>query len=113
MKISEKKDSKVNPGSILVTHEGRGRIVLCSEGHGRFKSKPRSQSRPKSDDCWHCGKKGHTKNCWFRKNNQNKDQNEESMNTAIEGANDALILNVNSPMESWILDSGASYYSTT
>ena len=113
MKISEEKESKVNPSSVLVTHEGRGRIVQCSEGHGRSKSKQRSQSRPKSDSYWPYGMKGHTKkNCWFRKKNQNKDQNEESMNIDTEGANDALILSVDSSMESWILDSRASFHST-
>ena len=36
----------------------------------------------------------------------------DSVNSA-EDIGDALILSVNSPVESWILDSGASFYSST
>lgn len=35
------------------------------------------------------------------------------MNATIEKANDVLILNVDSSMESWILDSKASFHSTS
>ena len=38
---------------------------------------------------------------------------EDSANAIVEGVQDALMLSVNSPIESWILDSGASFHSTS
>ena len=40
-----------------------------------------------------------------------KEQNEEFVNAATEVAADALILSMDSLMESWILDSKASFHS--
>ena len=46
--------------------------------------------------------------------NKNKgDQNQKSVNTATEEIYDALILSIASPLESWILDSEASFHSTS
>ena len=64
--------------------------------------------------CWNCGEKGHFRtNCTKTKKKQNqkfRDDN-DSVNSA-EDIGDALILSVNSPVESWILDSGASFHSS-
>ena len=64
--------------------------------------------------CWNCGEKGHFRtNCTKKKKKQNQkfgDDN-DSVNSA-EDIGDALILSVNSPVESWILDSGASFHSS-
>ena len=64
--------------------------------------------------CWNCGEKGHFQtNCTKPKKKQNQkfgDDN-DSVNST-EDVGDALILSVNSPVESWILDSGASFHSS-
>lgn len=49
----------------------------------------------------------------MRKKFLNKNQNEESINVAIKEANDAMILSMDSHMESWILDFKASFHSTS
>ena len=65
--------------------------------------------------CWNCGEKGHFQtNCTKPKKKQNqkfRDDN-DSVNSA-ENIGDALIFSVNSLVESWILDSGASLHSST
>ena len=40
-------------------------------------------------------------------------QEEDSANAIVEGVQDALMLSVNNPIKSWILDSGASFHSTS
>ena len=64
--------------------------------------------------CWNCGEKGHFRtNCTKSKKKQNQkfgDDN-DSVNS-VEDIGDALILSVNSLVESWILDSGASFHSS-
>ena len=49
----------------------------------------------------------------LKKKNQNQKHEEDYTNVIIEEVHDALILSVDSPMESWILDSGASFHSTS
>ena len=48
-----------------------------------------------------------------RLNKNNGDQNQKSANAAIEKICDALILSIGSPLESWILDFGASFHFTS
>ena len=62
--------------------------------------------------CWNCGEKGHFRTSCTKpkkKQNQKSRDDNDSVNSA-EDIGDALILSVNSPVESWILDSGASIY---
>ena len=48
-----------------------------------------------------------------KKKNQGQKQEDDSANAIVEGVQDALMLSVNSPIESWILDSRASFHSTS
>ena len=64
--------------------------------------------------CWNCGEKRHFRtNCTKPKKKQHKQfgDDNDSINSA-EDIGDALILNVNSPVESWILYSGAFFHSS-
>uniref|UniRef100_A0A2N9IT47 Integrase catalytic domain-containing protein n=1 Tax=Fagus sylvatica TaxID=28930 RepID=A0A2N9IT47_FAGSY len=85
----------------------RGETII----EGRSKSrKGRSKSKPgRQLECWNCGKTGHIrKNCWeLKKKNEN-----DSANVVTEEVHDALLLSVDSPIESWVLDSGASFHTT-
>ena len=89
----------------------RGRGQDKNYGQGRLKSrKGRSKSifgqQPK---CWNCSKTGHyKKNCREpRKENEN-----EFANTVTEEVHDALLLYVDSPLDSWVLDSIVSFHMT-
>ena len=44
---------------------------------------------------------------------KNQKQCEEAAIAVVEDIQDALILSVDSPIESWIMDSGASFHSTS
>ena len=81
--------------------------------HGRSKSKNKGKYLNRSNvTCWNCGEKGYFRtNCTKSKKKQNQKfgNDNDSVNSA-EDIGDALILSVNSPVESWILDSGASIY---
>ncbi len=91
--------------------ETRGRGKDKNYNRGRSKSrKCRSKSKPwRQLECWNCGKTGHIrKNCIeLKKKNEN-----DSANVMTEEMHDALLLSVDNPIDSWVLDSRASFHST-
>jgi hypothetical protein len=113
----KKADDKSTSGSALNV-ESRGRNSNRGSGRGRSKSRsgrsksryPRNsngQSSLKTIECWNCGKTGHYKNqCKAPK----KEKESDSANVVADG--EALILSVDSPLDSWVLDSGASFHTT-
>jgi hypothetical protein len=113
----KKADDKSTSGSALNV-ESRGRNSNRGSGRGRSKSRsgrsksryPRNsngQSSSKTIECWNCGKTGHYKNqCKAPK----KEKESDSANVVADG--EALILSVDSPLDSWVLDSGASFHTT-
>ena len=73
----------------------------------------KSSNRP-NVTCWNCGEKCHFRtDCTRpkRKQNHKSEDNDDSINSA-EDIGDALILSEDSSIESWILDSGASFHSS-
>jgi hypothetical protein len=91
--------------------ETRGRRQDINSYQGRSKSR-KERSKSKSGRqlvCWNCGKAGHIKtNC---KEPKKKGEN-ECANVLTEEVHDALLLLVDSPIDSWVLDSGASFHTT-
>ena len=60
---------------------------------------------------WNCSKTGHLKNnC--RPPRKNKDKN-DAANVVIDKIRDALILSVDDLCDSWVLDSGVSFHTTS
>lgn len=103
------KDSALN-----VENRGRNNERNFNRGKGRSKSKNgRGQSKSgRTFECWNCGKQGHLKrNCRAppKKNDENK---ADGANAVTEEITDALLLSVDSPIDSWVLDSGASFHTT-
>ena len=64
--------------------------------------------------CWNCGEKGHfrTNNTKPKKKQNHKFGDYNDCVNSAEDIGDALILSVNNPVVSWILDSGASFHSS-
>nr|TKR75318.1 hypothetical protein D5086_0000286420 [Populus alba] len=78
---------------------------------GRSKSRYRSKSKfgpRKQVDCWNCGKPGH----FMRNCTKSKKPEADSANATTYEVQDALILAVQSQIDEWILDSGASFHCT-
>jgi hypothetical protein len=105
-----------DPSSSALSIENRGRTFNKNSNNNRGRSKSRvpgkgrsvSKSGKWSDGCWHCGKSGHVK----RDCNQWKET--MKMANTTECDSDALVLSVTeAPLESWIVDSGASFHSTS
>jgi len=110
-----RRESSESSGSALNT-ESRGRTSQRGQSYGRGRSKPRRRSQSKNRKeiiCWNCDKKGHfSSQCREPKKKREQQKEDNSANITAEQGGDALICSVDSPVESWILDSGASFHST-
>ncbi|KAK1430235.1 hypothetical protein QVD17_12833 [Tagetes erecta] len=82
---------------------GRGRKT--NRGNGS-KNRKRSQSRARNDvTCWNCKQVGHFKNqCPNEKHEANTVEDSED--------DDVLICSVENSVDSWVMDSGASFHAT-
>uniref|UniRef100_A0A803MF12 CCHC-type domain-containing protein n=1 Tax=Chenopodium quinoa TaxID=63459 RepID=A0A803MF12_CHEQI len=117
--LKRKNSGESSSGAYSSEGRGRGRQQRGAQ-KGRSKSRGRSKSKGKVNIvCWGCGVKGHTKrDCPNPKkkggsNHKNHDDASSSVSLASsDELGDALILSVDSPIESWILDSGASFHSS-
>jgi hypothetical protein len=87
-------------------------------GNGRNSGRGRSRSRKGRSkfeygnqlECWNCGKTGHfKKNC---KEPRKKAVNDSANVVTEELYDDVLILYVDSPLDSWVLDSRTSFHTT-
>jgi|UniRef100_A0A2N9I523 hypothetical protein len=109
--VSRRDAGETSSSGYALNLETRGRGKDKNYNRGRSKSrKGRSKSKPgRQLECWNCGKIGHIrKNCReLKKKNEN-----DSANVVTEEVHDALLLSVDSPIESWVLDSGASFHTT-
>ncbi|KAL5804056.1 hypothetical protein ACOSQ3_030856 [Xanthoceras sorbifolium] len=107
--IRRRESGEASSSSALHT-ESRGRTSERSSYRSRSKSRRgKSRSGKKDFSCYNCGKKDHFKrDCRAPK----KDTGTQESANVTEEAGDAMILSVNSPIESWILDSGASFHAT-
>ncbi|RVX13264.1 Retrovirus-related Pol polyprotein from transposon TNT 1-94 [Vitis vinifera] len=81
-----------------------------SRSNSRNSNRNRSKSRSGQQvQCWNCGKTGHFKRQCKSPKKKNED---DSANAVIEEVKDALLLAVDSPLDDWVLDSGASFNTT-
>lgn len=111
-----RKESGSTSGSALNMDE-RGRSKSRqNQNRGRSKSRGKSQSRQKKDkdsiQCWNCEEFVHYKNqCTVPKKNKKGQDEKKIADAATTDGGDMLVLSVSSPLESWVLDSGASFHS--
>ena len=112
--IRKRETGDSSGNALSVDRRGRSKSK-SSNKHGRSKSKNRGKSPNKPNvTCWSCGGKGHFRtDCTKLKKKQNhKSEDDDDSIYTTEDAEDVLILSVDSPAESWILDSGASFHSS-
>ena len=99
--------------TLNVENRGRGnRKDDISSNRARSKSRHRSKSRPYSGQavCWNCQKPGH-----FKKDcrNPKKEENNSANIVTVDIVDDALVLTVHTQVDDWVLDSGASFHTTS
>ena len=107
------RDSGETSGSssaLNVDSRGRAQDRNSNRGRSKSKNKGKNKSKPgQQTTCWNCGKAGHIKkNCRNPKKTDN-----DSANVVTEEVQDALLLAVHSPVDDWILDSGASFHTSS
>ena len=112
-------ESSSSVSSSALNTESRGRAFQKGQnGRGRSKSRGKAQPKFRNDIvCWNCDKRGHfTNQCKAPKKNKNqrnkKRDDDESANAATDEIGDALICSLDNPVESWVIDSGASFHTT-
>jgi len=116
-KKSSGESSSSSSGSALST-ETRGRSSQKGRNQGRGRPKSRGTSKPKfryDITCWNYQKRGHfTNQCRAprKKNNNKKQYDDQSANAATDEIEDALLCSLDSSIDSWIMDSGASFHTT-
>lgn len=103
------------PSSALnVETRGKGHDRNSNRNKGRSKSNyGRDQSKyGRTVKCWNCGKHGHIKrNCRAPKKKKDEDKEDEA-NAITEDIPDAFLLPVDSLIDSWVLNLGASFHPT-
>jgi hypothetical protein len=94
---------------------GRQKDIGNGSGNHGNSRKSRSKSRLGNIECWNCGKKGHLKKDCRAPKKQRDGQQEKNQEANVTGdmLQDALILSVDNISESWVVDSGAPFHSTT
>jgi hypothetical protein len=103
--------SEASCSDVALNLETRGR------GYGKNFERGRSRSRKgrsefgsgNQPECWNCGKTDH-----FKKNHKEprKKTGNDSANVVTKEMHDALILFVDSPLDSYVLDLGTSFHTT-
>ena len=111
-----RRNSGESSGSLL-SIKSRGRRYKRGQNQGRsiLKSQKRGQSKDRKEIvCWNCHKKGHFINqCTASAALKGKKKEDNSANTIEEVVNDdALICCIECLVESWVMDSGASFHAT-
>ncbi|KAB5537804.1 hypothetical protein DKX38_015337 [Salix brachista] len=108
--VRRRDSGEISGSRSALNVDSRGRAQNRNLNRGRSKSRGISKSRlGHQATCWNCGKTGHIKrNC----KNPRKAGNDNA-NVVTEEVQDALLLAVHSPVEDWILDSGASFHTSS
>jgi hypothetical protein len=111
--VRRKDVGETSASSAALNLEEMGRGQERNSGKGRSKSrKGKSKSKfGQQPECWNCGKTVHyKKNCRELKK---KKIDDDSTNVVVtEEVQDALLLSIDSPLNSWVLDSRASFHTT-
>uniref|UniRef100_A0A803L407 CCHC-type domain-containing protein n=1 Tax=Chenopodium quinoa TaxID=63459 RepID=A0A803L407_CHEQI len=121
--IRRRESGESSSSSVLHT-ESRGRNLIRRNERGRSNYRGQSRDRrsksrnpnnfqnSKTVECWNCGKIGHYKN-QCKGTPKGKEVKAEANVTSTGEGDDALICSLESKEESWVLDSGASFHTTS
>ncbi|KAL8170647.1 hypothetical protein V2J09_022451 [Rumex salicifolius] len=109
-----RKESGSTFGSVLNAGNRRMSHSRSTGNHGRSKSKGNPHKDKSKIKCRNCNKNGHYKNeCKAAKDKTSDDHRDVLIvsDSTTETATQALVLSMNSPLESWVLDCGGFFHS--
>lgn len=111
--IRKREIGDLSGNTLSVEARGMSKLKGSHSKHDRLKSKGRAKSHGKNEVVyWGCGEKGHFKDRLKLKRRKAKKKFHED-DDSVYSANDiALILSMDSPVNSWIFDSDASFHSS-
>ena len=108
--IRRRSNGESSSSSSLLHTESRGRRNDRGQNRGRSKSRKRGQSKNRKDiECWNCKEKCHFRSQCPKPQAAKKEVN----NVSSEESGDFLICCVENSVESWIMDSGASFHAVS
>ena len=105
-------DTSGSGSTLNLETRGRGndRNSNRDKSKSRYSNQNRSESRfGQQVQCWNCGKTSQFERHYKSSKKKNDD---DFANAVTDEVQDTLLLAVDSPLDDWILDSGASFHTT-
>ena len=108
-------EASISNSVLNVDNRGRSSERNSYKGNGNWGKSKNRREKLKNDrnlECWNCGKIGHLKKN-YRAPRKNEDKINVAASVVIDEVRDALILSIRDSCDSWVLDLGALFHTTS
>ena len=112
--VRRKDFGEASTSNLALNVDNRGRSFE-RKGNGNWDKSYNGRGKSRNSrnlECWNCDKTGHLKKN-YRAPRKNEDKNNDAANVVTDEVQDALNLAVDDSCDSWVLDSSASFHTTS